>query len=190
MDVGNFASLMRKTQSTILENGFLGKRLDELRHVSAALWLCTSDAKFVWCFLNKWNQDGSFFSLGLGRQHFPIHIWARFDLAFLEVRSLFTSLSSAKTENVFIFCVFRGWKDFSASFIYIHTLIVYQVLFMHLKWCRFVVIVGKVNQAISLPPYLFKCTDQRFVASPFCTFAFLVKGVQWSGVASHCSSLN
>lgn len=40
MDVANIRSLMRKTQASILENGFLGSRIDDLKLVSVAvnLW--------------------------------------------------------------------------------------------------------------------------------------------------------
>lgn len=34
MDLSNFRNLMRKTQTSILENGFLVKGVDELKHVS------------------------------------------------------------------------------------------------------------------------------------------------------------
>ena len=39
MDVGNIRNLMRKTQASILEKGFLDIRINELQHVSAAAWL-------------------------------------------------------------------------------------------------------------------------------------------------------
>ncbi len=37
MDVADIRNLMRKTQASILENGFLSKRVDELNHVSVAI---------------------------------------------------------------------------------------------------------------------------------------------------------
>lgn len=37
MDVGDIRNLMRKTQASILENGFLGKHIDGLKDVSVAL---------------------------------------------------------------------------------------------------------------------------------------------------------
>lgn len=42
MDVGNIRNLMRKTQASILENGFLGNSMSDLKHVSVDF---TSDFK-------------------------------------------------------------------------------------------------------------------------------------------------
>lgn len=39
MDVADIRNLMRKTQASILLNGFLGKRPDDLGNVSFADWL-------------------------------------------------------------------------------------------------------------------------------------------------------
>lgn len=37
MDVADIRNLMRKTQASILENGFLGSRVDDLKLVSVAV---------------------------------------------------------------------------------------------------------------------------------------------------------
>lgn len=37
MDVADIRNLMRKTKASILENGFLGKGIDELKDVSVAI---------------------------------------------------------------------------------------------------------------------------------------------------------
>lgn len=39
MDVGNIRNLMRKTQVSLLENGFLEKRISELQDVSVWLFI-------------------------------------------------------------------------------------------------------------------------------------------------------
>lgn len=52
---------MRKTQASILDHGFLGKRLEELKHVSVAVWLRVSHAKFVLYIFEHVKTGGPFF---------------------------------------------------------------------------------------------------------------------------------
>lgn len=71
MDVGNLCRLMQKTQSSVLEHGFLVKRLEELRHVSVILLLV---AKFV-SYISAHEKAGRPF-LGPGlRRLLPHDMW-------------------------------------------------------------------------------------------------------------------
>lgn len=71
MDAGNLCSLMQQTQSSVLEHGFLVKRLEELRHVSVVLLL---HAKFVSCISAHVKAGGLFLGPGL-RHLLPHDIW-------------------------------------------------------------------------------------------------------------------